>query len=56
MIEDRTNTDEFDARFKADSDTAKPVYTKEKLDPMLTADYAAFESFTKDYSFESLTK
>ena len=51
-----TNTDEFDARFKADSDTAKPVYTKEKLDPMLTADYAAFESFTQDYSFESLTK
>ena len=51
-----TSSEEFDNCLKVDVDTSNPVITKEDLDTLLTADYAAFESFVSNYDFETLSK
>ena len=51
-----TNADEFDKCLAADKDVENPVITKEEIDPLLTADYATFETFVKNYDFDSISK
>lgn len=46
--------DEFNTYYAVDSSIDSPAYTKEMLDTLLTADYAAFESFVSKYSFEEI--
>lgn len=46
--------DEFNTYYAVDSSIDAPAYTKEMLDTLLTADYAAFESFVSKYSFEEI--
>ncbi|MDE7284546.1 MAG: sugar ABC transporter substrate-binding protein [Lachnospiraceae bacterium] len=49
-----TGADEFNTYYAVDSSIDAPAYTKEMLDTLLTADYAAFESFVSKYSFEEI--
>lgn len=49
-----TSADEFNTYYAVDSSVDAPAYTKEMLDTLLTADYAAFESFVSKYSFEEI--
>lgn len=49
-----TSADEFNTYYAVDSSVDSPAYTKEMLDTLLTADYAAFESFVSKYSFEEI--
>lgn len=49
-----TSADEFNTYYAVDSSVDSPAYTKEMLDALLTADYAAFESFVSKYSFEEI--
>lgn len=49
-----TGADEFNTYYAVDSSVDSPAYTKEMLDSLLTADYAAFESFVSKYSFEEI--
>lgn len=48
------NADEFNNYYAVDSSVEAPAYTKELLDTLLTADYAAFEKFVNAYSFEEI--
>lgn len=48
------NAEEFNAYYAVDSSVEAPAYTKELLDTLLTADYAAFEEFVGKYSFEEI--
>ncbi len=48
------SADEFNTYYAVDSSIDAPAYTKEMLDTLLTADYAAFESFVSKYSFEEI--
>ncbi|MCM1387031.1 MAG: hypothetical protein NC231_06875 [Bacillus sp. (in: Bacteria)] len=49
-----TGADEFNTFYAVDSSVESPAYTKELLDTLLTADYAAFEEFVSQYSFEAI--
>ncbi|MBO6214019.1 MAG: LacI family DNA-binding transcriptional regulator, partial [Lachnospiraceae bacterium] len=49
-----TSADECKERLDVDSNTENPVWTKEELDTLLDADYAAFEGFVSDYEFSSI--
>lgn len=49
-----TSAEEFNTYYAVDSSVESPAYTKEMLDTLLTADYAAFESFVSKYSFEEI--
>ena len=51
-----TNADEFDKCLAVDKDTANPVFTKEDLDPLFSADYNTFASFVGNYDFASVSK
>ncbi|MCM1086955.1 MAG: hypothetical protein NC419_02285 [Muribaculaceae bacterium] len=49
-----TSADEFNTYYAVDSSVDSPAYTKDMLDTLLGADYAAFESFVGKYSFEEI--
>lgn len=49
-----TSAEEFNTFYAVDSSVDSPAYTKELLDTLLTADYAAFEKFVGQYSFEEI--
>lgn len=49
-----TSADEFNTYYEVDSSVDAPAYTKEMLDTLLSADYAAFESFVGKYSFDEI--
>lgn len=49
-----TSADEFNTYYAVDSSVESPAYTKELLDTLLTADYATFEEFVANYSFEEI--
>ncbi|MDE5818886.1 MAG: sugar ABC transporter substrate-binding protein [Lachnospiraceae bacterium] len=49
-----SSAEEFNTYYAVDSSVDAPAYTKEMLDTLLTADYAAFESFVSKYSFEEI--
>ncbi|MDE5803625.1 MAG: sugar ABC transporter substrate-binding protein [Lachnospiraceae bacterium] len=51
-----TSAEEFNNYYAVDSSVDSPAYTKELLDTLLTADYAAFEKFVSQYSFEEIQK
>lgn len=48
------SADDFNTYYAVDSSVDAPAYTKELLDTLLTADYAAFEEFVNAYSFEEI--
>lgn len=48
------SADDFNTYYAVDSSVDSPAYTKELLDTLLTADYAAFEEFVNAYSFEEI--
>lgn len=48
------SAEEFNTYYAVDSSVEAPAYTKELLDTLLTADYAAFEEFVNKYSFEEI--
>lgn len=48
------SADEFNTYYAVDSSVESPAYTKEMLDTLLTADYAAFEKFVSEYSFDEI--
>ncbi len=48
------SADDFNTYYAVDSSVEAPAYTKELLDTLLTADYAAFEKFVNAYSFEEI--
>lgn len=49
-----TSAEEFQTYYAVDSSVDAPAYTKELLDTLLSADYAAFEEFVSKYSFEEI--
>lgn len=49
-----TSAEEFNTYYAVDSSVDSPAYTKDMLDTLLGADYAAFESFVSKYSFEEI--
>ena len=49
-----SSAEEFNTYYAVDSSVDAPAYTKAMLDTLLTADYAAFESFVSKYSFEEI--
>ncbi|MCM1038443.1 MAG: sugar ABC transporter substrate-binding protein [Roseburia sp.] len=49
-----TDADEFNTCYAVDSSVESPAYTKEMLDTLLTADYAAFEEFVGKYGFDEI--
>jgi len=49
-----TDYDQFIECASADSDEENPAYSKDDLDPLLTADYAVFAEFVAAYDFESI--
>lgn len=49
-----SSAEEFNTYYAVDSSVETPAYTKELLDTLLTADYAAFEEFVNKYSFEEI--
>lgn len=49
-----TGADEFNTYYAVDSSVEEPAYTKTMLDTLLTADYAEFESFISQYSFDEI--
>jgi len=51
-----TSYEEFESCLAADSDEENPAYSKEDLDPLLTADYDTFASFVSAYDFDSVAK
>lgn len=48
------SAEQFRKYYAVDSSTEAPAYTKDMLDPLLTADYATFEEFVNKYSFEEI--
>lgn len=48
------SAEEFNTYYAVDSSVDAPAYTKAMLDTLLTADYAAFESFVSKYGFEEI--
>ncbi len=49
-----TTYDQFNEYYAVDSSIESPAYTKEMLDTLLTADYAAFSEFVGKYSFDEI--
>ncbi len=49
-----TSAEEFNNYYAVDSSVEEPAYSKDLLDTLLTADYAAFEEFVGNYSFEEI--
>lgn len=49
-----TSAEDFQKFYAVDSSKEAPAYTKELLDTLLTADYAAFAEFVGKYSFEEI--
>lgn len=49
-----TSAEDFQNFYAVDSSKEAPAYTKEKLDTLLTADYATFAEFVGKYSFEEI--
>ena len=48
------SAEQFQEFYAVDSSTEAPAYTKDMLDPLLTADYATFEEFVSKYSFDEI--
>ena len=48
------SAEQFNEYYAVDSSTENPAYTKEMLDTLLGADYAAFADFVGKYSFEEI--
>lgn len=46
--------EQFKEYYAVDSSKEAPAYTKEMLDPLLTADYDTFAEFVSRYSFEEI--
>lgn len=49
-----TSAEECKERLDVDGDVNNPVWTKDELDTLLTADYDAFAEFVGDYEFEDI--
>lgn len=49
-----TSYEQFSEYYAIDSSTESPAYTKEMLDTLIGADYAAFSDFVSKYSFEEI--
>lgn len=49
-----TSAEQFNEYYAVDSSVESPAYTKEMLDTLLTADYAAFTDFVSKYSFDEI--
>lgn len=49
-----TSAEQFNEYYAVDSSVENPAYTKEMLDTLLTADYAAFSDFVSKYSFDEI--
>ncbi len=49
-----TSSEQFNEYYAVDSSVESPAYTKDMLDTLLTADYAAFSEFVGKYSFDDI--